>query len=219
MKGNSTCPMCRRNICFRGFTHSVNKWQQEKEEQKLQQVFADAIDHVLIDDPESEWSDEESEWSDEEPEEPRQLEEPEEPRQLEERGDSPEPRWEEDSDSGWSEDDSEFDINILMTEIGPYINPPNKIDLIIEMEKKFNNFKDEYESDDLLEIVVHPYYTVQKTKDHFLYEKKPTTTSLLSKYTSHKLTGISQKRRRHMQTLGPSFSLIQFLLGQLVLIV
>ena len=106
-----------------------------------------------------------------------------------------------------------------MTEIGVCMNPPNKIDLIIEMEKKFNNFKDEYETDDLLEIIVHPYYTVQKIKDHFFYEKKPTSTSFFSKHTSHKLTGISQKRRRQVQTLGPVVSLIQLLLGQLVLVV
>jgi len=208
MKGNSTCPMCRRNICFRGFTHSVNKWQQEKEEQKLQQVFADAIDHILIEDSESEWSDEES--VDEPTEE--SVDEP-----SAERDGSPEPTWEEESE--WSDDDSEFDINMIMNEINYYINPPNKIDLIVEMEKKFNNFKDEYESEDLLEIIVHPYYVVQKTKDHYFYENRPNVSTLFSKYTPHKLTGISQKRRRQVQTHGSSVSLIQLLLGQLVLVV
>ena len=213
MKGNSTCPMCRRNICFRGFTHSVNKWQQEKEEHKLQQVFADAIDHILIDDSDSEWSDSEEP---EEPEEPTVGREGS-PEPMVERDGSPEPRWEEDSE--WSDDDSEFDINMIMTEINYYINPPNKIDLIIEMEKKFNNFKEEYEPEDLLEIIVHPYYTIQKNKDHYLYENNPVVPTFFSKHTPQKLTGISQKRRRHVQTHGLSVSLIQLLMGQLVLVV
>lgn len=199
--------MCRRNICFRGFTHSVNKWQQEKEEHKLQQVFADAIDYILIDDSESDWSESE------------ELEEPEgspEETAVEREG-SPEPRWEE--ESVWSDNDSEFDVNMIMNEINYYINPPNKIDLIIEMEKKFNNFKEEYGPEDLLEIIVHPYYTLQKNKDHYLYENKPIVSTFFSKYTPQKLTGISQKRRRQVQTHTPSVSLIQLLMGQLVLVV
>jgi hypothetical protein len=203
MKGNSTCPMCRRNICFRGFTHSVNKWRREKEEQKLQQVFADAVDHILLDDPESE-------WSEEEPEEEPTVE-------PIVRESSPDASWEEESE--WTDDESEYDIDMMITEINYYINPPNKIDLLIEMEKKFNNFKDEYDCDDLLEIIVHPYYTVQKTRDHFLYENKPDVSDLFSRYTPQKLTGMSQKRRRQVQTPGSSVSLIHLLLGQLVLIV
>ena len=195
MKGNSTCPMCRTNICFRGFTHSVNKWRQEKEEQRIQEVFADAVDYLLVDEEPSDGS----------------VEDP----PLENvREYSPEPMsdGDDDDDSEWSDGDSDFEFDFDMKY---FLNPPNKIQQLIEMEKKFNNFKDEYDAEDLLEIVVHPYYVLCKSNDPFEY---PPVIKTFVKQTPLKITGLSQKRRRQVQTHGDAPCVIQLLEGQFVLV-
>ena len=191
MKGNSTCPMCRTNICFRGFTHSVNKWQQEKEDQKFQCVFADAVDHILIE--------EESEDGTESYESDSEY--------IEEH--SPEPRIGEEDE--WSDSDSDFEFEL---DYNLFVNPPNKIQQLIDMEKKFNRFKDEYDPEDLLEIIVHPYYVLCKSNNMFEYENYNIKNEIIPKYSPIKLTGLSHKCRRQVQTHGDAPYLLQLLLGQ-----
>ena len=197
MKGNSTCPMCRTNICFRGFTHSVKKWRKERDEQKLDSVFADAVDFILIN--------EESESD---------MSEPIDSLTEHEDSPSPEPR-DEDEESEWSfesDDEFQFDIEWLM-------NPPNKIMQLAEMEKKFNNFKDDYDVRDLLEIVVHPYYVLSKTSESNEYENIPVPTKIIPAYSPLRVTGLSQKRRRQVQTYDQFDSIVQLLWGQLILLI
>ena len=41
-KGSSSCPMCRKSLCFKGFTKLKKKWFREKQEQ----VYLDLITQI-----------------------------------------------------------------------------------------------------------------------------------------------------------------------------
>ncbi len=214
MKGNSTCPMCRKNICFRGFTHAVNKWRQEKEDQQLTDVFSRALDYILEENTSESGSDYES-GSDSESESDGEFDDPPIQREV-----SPEPRLDEE-ESEWSDTDSEdFNLDLIMTEVRNFLQPRDKMKEIMEMQKKFNNLKDEYDPEDLLEIIVHPYYMVYSSKEPLEYDVNPDDNVFVSKQiAARSITGLSQKRRRALaQTPEPVSSLIQLLLGQLVLV-
>lgn len=197
--------MCRKNICFRGFTHTVNKWRQEKEDHHLTDVFSRALDYILEENTSESGSDYDSE-SDSESESGGEFDDP--------------PRLDEE-ESEWSDVDSEdFNLDLIMTEVRNFLQPRDKMKEIMEMQKKFNNLKDEYDPEDLLEIIVHPYYMVYSSKESLEYDVNPNDNVFVSKQiAARSITGLSQKRRRALaQTPEPVASLIQLLLGQLVVV-
>ena len=205
-KGNSSCPMCRANICFRGFSSAVNRWRQEKVEQKLQDVYTEAFEYIITDDLAlSEYS--ESEYSDD-PED----DDPEGVTENVTRALSPTQGEEYDSES-----DSEYSINFNFQH---FLKSVNKIHAIIEMEKKFNKLKNDLEPDELLEFILDPYNEVQMVTDHYAYEVTPARKFISKKNTTPNIRGLSQKRRRQRSGSATiTFSNIQMLgLEQLFII-
>ena len=210
-KGNSSCPMCRANICFRGFSSAVNRWRQEKVEQKLQDVYTEAFEYIITDDLElSEYS--ESEYSDDPEDDPED-----DPGGVTEgvtRAPSPTQGEEYESES---ESDSEYSVNFNFQQ---FLKPINKMHAIIEMEKKFNKVKNDLEPDELLEFILDPYNEVQMVADHYAYEVTPARKFISKKNTTPNIRGLSQKRRRQRSgSAAITFSNIQMLgLEQLFII-
>lgn len=50
MKGNTTCPMCRQNMHFRGMSRVRDAWDEERLEQQYQDVFNEALENILVED-------------------------------------------------------------------------------------------------------------------------------------------------------------------------
>ena len=44
MKGNSTCPMCRESLCFRGITKLKSQWYREQQEE----VYINLIEKIFV---------------------------------------------------------------------------------------------------------------------------------------------------------------------------
>lgn len=45
-----TCPMCRRDLYFKGMNNIVAKWEDERRDEQLQDLFARAFDEALTED-------------------------------------------------------------------------------------------------------------------------------------------------------------------------
>ena len=42
-----TCPMCRKNLCFKGMMNAIPKWTSIRDEKIAQDIFADVFDEVI----------------------------------------------------------------------------------------------------------------------------------------------------------------------------
>lgn len=193
-KGNSTCPMCRNPICFRGFVKTVKKWQEEKNEQKLQDIFTECLENILEDyesDTEYESETESEVWS----EDDGAFDDPEETLEEEEIQ-MPE---------------------FSMTEIMSFFPRCTKMNQIENMQKKFNKYKEILSYDELQEICDTDMYDIALETDHFLYEDPPVKETPM--HISRSTRALSQKRfRKKAQTQGDALDVIQVLLGQLALV-
>ena len=100
-----------------------------------------------------------------------------------------------------------------------FFAPKNKIEELIEMEKKFNKFKNEIDPDELFEVITDPFYNIYISKLPSEYDETPTESIVPKHITGPKIVGLSRKRRRQVQTPSATVSLIQLLMDQLVIIV
>ena len=46
-KGQSTCPMCRASMCFKGITKMKKKWHREKQEETYKNLVTHIFDELM----------------------------------------------------------------------------------------------------------------------------------------------------------------------------
>jgi len=184
-KGNSTCPMCRRPMYFRGFSKTIRKWEDEKLEQMYADVYSESMELIL-----SEWNDSSETESETQSE-----------TQSEHDSDA-ETVGESDSESEWEEDwaDAESVASLPSPRettqwIHNFFNVKKTVmDDLRDMDKKFKKFKDILDPEDLYELINYPSGMYVDTME-FVYEDLPVVQ--FTKKTTHlSKRGVSRRRAR-----------------------
>lgn len=183
-KGNCTCPMCRRDIYFKGFWKVRDRWNEEHEQEKFDEAYGKCIDDLFEDD--------EDFYSDED----------------------------EDENPGWWDhllEDSECDTDeeddpVVLRQIPAPLTLFQKLQKI---DERFRILKDYVEDpEELIDYATDPRMRICISRDvHEYYE--PTQDFSPERTGGHKVSGLSRKRERRLQTPGVDAVLTLLLQGLL----
>lgn len=185
-KGNCTCPMCRRDIYFKGFWKVRDRWNEEHEQEKFDEAYGKCIDDLFEDD-EDFYSDSESE----------------------------------DENPGWWDhllEESECDTEDEEDEVWedpPRIFKETLFQKFRKIDERFRILKDYVDDpEELIHYAENPNLMICISRDIQEYYE-PTQEFSAARRGGRKVSGLSRKRERRLQTLGVDAALTLLLQGLL----
>lgn len=183
-KGNSSCPMCRRPMYFRGFSKTIRKWEDEKLEQMYADVYSESMELIL------------SEWND--PSETESVTDSDAETEADSDAETEaESEWEDD----WAESVASLPSPRETTQwIHDFFNVKKTVmDDLREMDKKFKKFRDILDPEDLYDILNYPSDTYVVDTQEFVYEDCPIFQ--FTKKNTHLTRARGVRRRARKQSL------------------